>query len=77
MPVNHPAATTATTGRRDLAHLESQSSAADVRLVLDRIDEIVTPGTAINPADSSTLHPAVQPAADRRRPTAHHCETTN
>ena len=42
---------------------------ADVVLddaVLDRIDEIVTPGTLINPADSSFQNPALEPAARRR-----------
>jgi hypothetical protein len=34
--------------------------------VLDRIDEIVTPGTLINPADSSYDNPALEPSARRR-----------
>jgi hypothetical protein len=34
--------------------------------VLDRIDEIVTPGTLINPADSSYTNPALEPFARRR-----------
>ncbi len=34
--------------------------------VLDRIDEIVTPGTVINPADSSFINPALEPTARRR-----------
>ncbi|WP_421109043.1 hypothetical protein [Streptomyces sp. NEAU-S77] len=34
--------------------------------VLDRIDEIVTPGTVINPADTSYINPALEPAARRR-----------
>ncbi|MEV7302538.1 hypothetical protein [Streptomyces clavifer] len=43
-------------------------AAAHVRLdpaVLDRIDEVVMPGTANNPADSSILHPALRLAAVR------------
>ena len=43
-----------------MEHLESQLAAADVVLdeaVLDRIDEIVPPGTTINPADNSFDNP--------------------
>jgi len=39
-----------------MEHLESQLAAADVVLdetLLDRIDEILPPGTTINPADNS------------------------
>lgn len=56
-------------GPRALQHLQSQLPAADVRLdatVLDRIDDLVTPGTVINPADSSFINLALQPAARRR-----------
>jgi hypothetical protein len=34
--------------------------------VLDGIDEIVTPGTRINPANSSYDNPALEPSARRR-----------
>jgi aryl-alcohol dehydrogenase-like predicted oxidoreductase len=67
--LNHPAVTAAIIGPRNLEQLESQLPAADVRLsadVLDRIDEIVTPGTLINPADSSYTNPALEPSARRR-----------
>ncbi|WP_226873520.1 aldo/keto reductase [Microbispora sitophila] len=67
--LNHPAVTSVIIGPRTLDHLESQLPAADVVLppvVLNRIDEIVTPGTVINPADSSFVNPALQPAARRR-----------
>ena len=67
--LNHPAVTSAIIGPRTLEQLESQLPAADVVLddaVLDRIDEIVTPGTLINPADSSFQNPALAPAARRR-----------
>lgn len=67
--LNHPAVTSALIGPRTLEHLHAQLPAADMTLepaVLDRIDEIVTPGTVINPADSSFLNPALQPAALRR-----------
>jgi hypothetical protein len=52
-----------------MEHLETQLAASDVVLsddVLDRIDEIVPPGTTINPADSSFNNPALEPAVRRR-----------
>jgi aryl-alcohol dehydrogenase-like predicted oxidoreductase len=67
--LNHPAVTSAIIGPRTIEHLESQLPAAEVHLtadVLDRIDEIVTPGTLINPADSSYVNPALEPSTRRR-----------
>jgi len=67
--VNHPAVTAAIIGPRTLDQLESQLGAADVALddaVLDRIDEIVAPGTTINPTDAGWANPALAPAARRR-----------
>jgi aryl-alcohol dehydrogenase-like predicted oxidoreductase len=67
--INHPAVTAAIIGPRTIDQLESQLSAAEIKLsndVLDRIDEIVTPGTNINPADGGWVSPALQPAARRR-----------
>jgi aryl-alcohol dehydrogenase-like predicted oxidoreductase len=67
--VNHPAITAAIIGPRTMEQLEGQLAAADVTLddeVLDRIDEIVPPGTTINPADNSFDNPALKPAARRR-----------
>jgi hypothetical protein len=52
-----------------MEHLESQITAADVELsedVLDRIDEIVPPGTNANQADSGLINPYLEPAARRR-----------
>src|SRR5215211_6428011 len=66
---SHPAITSPLIGPRTMEHLESQLAAADVVLsdeVLDRIDEIVPPGTTINPADTSFNNPALEPAARRR-----------
>src|SRR3712207_5193129 len=68
--LNHPAVTAPIIGPRTMEHLESQLPAADVALdeaVLDRIDEIVPPGTNVNPADAGWANPALKPAA-RRRP---------
>ena len=66
----HPAITTPLIGPRTMDQLQTQLAAADVVLnddVLDRIDDIVPPGTTINPADSSFDNPALTPAA-RRHP---------
>jgi len=67
--VNHPAVTSAIIGPRTMEHLESQLAAQDVRLgsdILDRIDEIVAPGTNVNPNDTGWANPALQPSARRR-----------
>lgn len=67
--LNHPAVTSAIIGPRTVEQLDSQLAAADVALdqsILDRIDELVTPGTIVNPADSSYANPALEPAARRR-----------
>jgi aryl-alcohol dehydrogenase-like predicted oxidoreductase len=67
--IRHPAVTAAIIGPRTMDQLESQLGAADVVLdaaVLDRIDEIVAPGTNVNPADAGWTNPALEPAARRR-----------
>jgi aryl-alcohol dehydrogenase-like predicted oxidoreductase len=67
--IRHPAVTAAIIGPRTMEHLESQLPAAELELsddVLDRIDEIVAPGTNVNPADGGWANPALQPAARRR-----------
>jgi aryl-alcohol dehydrogenase-like predicted oxidoreductase len=67
--LRHPAVTAAIIGPRTMEHLESQLAAAEAELpgdVLDRIDEIVPPGTTINPADNGWVSPALQPTARRR-----------
>jgi aryl-alcohol dehydrogenase-like predicted oxidoreductase len=71
--LNHPGVTAPIIGPRTMEHLESQLAAADVVLsddVLDRIDEIVPPGTNLNPADGGWQNPALEPAARRRAPAA-------
>jgi aryl-alcohol dehydrogenase-like predicted oxidoreductase len=68
--IRHPAVTSAIIGPRTMEHLESQLGAADVTLsddVLDRIDEIVPPGSNVNPADTGWQNPDLAPAR-RRRP---------
>ena len=67
--LNHPAITAALIGPRTMEQLESQLTAADVVLdeaVLDRIDQIVPPGTTLNPADNSFDNPGLKPTARRR-----------
>jgi aryl-alcohol dehydrogenase-like predicted oxidoreductase len=67
--LRHPAVTSAIIGPRTIEHLESQLSAADVVLsddVLDRIDEIATPGVTINSADNGWVQPSLTAEARRR-----------
>jgi aryl-alcohol dehydrogenase-like predicted oxidoreductase len=67
--IGHPAVTAAIIGPRTMEQLESQLGAADVTLdseLLERIDEIVAPGTTINPTDAGWTNPALAPAARRR-----------
>jgi aryl-alcohol dehydrogenase-like predicted oxidoreductase len=67
--IRHPAVTAAIIGPRTMEHLESQLPAADVELsdeLLDRIDEIVTPGVNVNPFEHGWDNPALEPAARRR-----------
>jgi aryl-alcohol dehydrogenase-like predicted oxidoreductase len=65
----HPAVTAAIIGPRTMEQLESQLGADEVELddaILDRIDEIVAPGTTIRPGDAGWQNPALEPAARRR-----------
>jgi aryl-alcohol dehydrogenase-like predicted oxidoreductase len=65
----HPAVTAAIIGPRTAEQLESQLGAAEVQLdtaLLDRIDEVVAPGTTLNPSDAGWTNPALAPAARRR-----------
>jgi len=67
--LEHPAISSAIIGPRTMEQLESQLSAPQVRLessVLDRIDEIVAPGTNVNPADGG-WSPSVLTSPKRRR----------
>jgi aryl-alcohol dehydrogenase-like predicted oxidoreductase len=67
--LRHPAITAAIIGPRTMEHLDSQLGAAGVELsddVLDRIDEIVPPGTNVNPADVGWDNPALAPDQLRR-----------
>ena len=67
--LNHPAITAAILGPRTMEQLETQLPAGNVILdaaILDRIDQIVAPGTTVNPVDNSFANPALEPSARRR-----------
>jgi aryl-alcohol dehydrogenase-like predicted oxidoreductase len=67
--IRHPAVTAAIIGPRTMEQLESQLGADEVELsdeVLDRIDEIVPPGTNLNLRDAGWENPALAPEARRR-----------
>jgi aryl-alcohol dehydrogenase-like predicted oxidoreductase len=67
--INHPAVTAAIIGPRTMEQLESQLGAEEVVLdaaLLDRIDEIVPPGTNLNQVDAGWQNPALEPGARRR-----------
>ena len=68
--LEHPAVSSAIIGPRTMEQLESQLGVEKVSLpaeVLDRIDEIVAPGTTINDADKGYAPPALVEPALRRR----------
>ena len=71
--LQHPAVTAPIIGPRTMEHLQSQLPAAGVTLtpdVLDRIDEIVPPGTTLSPADAGYAAPELSDKFARRRRTA-------
>jgi aryl-alcohol dehydrogenase-like predicted oxidoreductase len=68
--LNNPAVTSAIIGPRTMEQLTTQLGAADVTLdsdLLDRIDEIVPPGTTFNPSDAGYQPPMVADPHRRRR----------
>lgn len=69
--LSHPAITSAIIGPRTMDQMTSLLDASDVVLdddVLDRIDEIVPPGTNVNPADAGYQSPSLVQSWRRRRP---------
>ena len=71
--LTHPAVTAPIIGPRTMEQLESQLGAEEVTLapeVLDRIDEIVPPGTTLRAADAGHVPPALSDPRLRRRRTA-------
>ena len=66
----HPAVTAPIIGPRTMGHLETQLRAAELTLdgaTLDRIDEIVPPGTTISPDDRGYQPAALTEPRLRRR----------
>jgi len=69
--ISHPAVTSALLGARTLEQLDDLLAGVDVVLsddVLDRIDEIVPPGTDVGTLDQAYVPPAIQDKELRRRP---------
>jgi aryl-alcohol dehydrogenase-like predicted oxidoreductase len=67
----HPGVTSAIIGPRTIEHLDDLLAGVDVTLtdeILDRIDEIVPPGTDIGRLDMAYDPPAIEKAGLRRRP---------
>jgi aryl-alcohol dehydrogenase-like predicted oxidoreductase len=68
--LRHPAVTAAIIGPRTMEQLESQLDAPELELsdeILDAIDEIVPPGTTLNPPDNGWDPPAITDPSRRRR----------
>jgi len=71
--IAHPGVTCALLGARTEAHLDDLLAGLDVTLsddVLDRIDEIVPPGTDVGALDQAYQPPALGEPSRRRRPLA-------
>jgi aryl-alcohol dehydrogenase-like predicted oxidoreductase len=69
----HPGVTSAIVGARTMTHLDDLIAGLDVTLtdeILDRIDEIVPPGTEVGALDQAYVPPAVAHPGLRRRPVA-------
>ena len=69
--IAHPGVTSAIIGPRTMEQLEDLLAGVDVTLtdeLLDRIDEIVPPGTDVGTLDMAYLPPALQRSNLRRRP---------
>ncbi|WP_072803925.1 aldo/keto reductase [Rhodococcoides yunnanense] len=67
--LSHPDVSSAIIGPRTIEHLDSQLGAADVELssdILDRIDDIVPPGTVFNERDTGIIGDAIANPALRR-----------
>jgi aryl-alcohol dehydrogenase-like predicted oxidoreductase len=69
--IAHPGVTSALLGARTMEQLDDLLAGVDVALtddVLDRIDEIVAPGTDVGTLDQAYVPPALQNTSLRRRP---------
>ncbi|GAB3131478.1 aldo/keto reductase [Microbispora hainanensis] len=71
--IAHPGVSSALLGARTMSHLDDLLAGVGVTLtddVLDRIDEIVPPGTDVGALDQAYVPPALQQTGLRRRPLA-------
>src|ERR1035437_3346931 len=71
--LEHPAVTSAVIGPRPMEQNQSRLDPAGLRVersVLDRIDEIVPPGTNLNPGDAGWIPSSLTDASKRRQPRA-------
>lgn len=69
--IAHPAVTSAPLGARTMAHLDDLLAGTHVALsddILDKIDQIVAPGTDVGTLDQDYAPPALQNPHLRRRP---------
>jgi aryl-alcohol dehydrogenase-like predicted oxidoreductase len=69
--IAHPGVTSAIMGPRTMGHLDDLLAGMDVTLtddILDRIDEIVPPGTDVSTLDQAYQPPALRISSLRRRP---------
>jgi aryl-alcohol dehydrogenase-like predicted oxidoreductase len=69
--ISHPGVTSAIVGPRTMGHLDDLLAGVDITLsdeILDRIDEIVPPGTDVGTLDQAYLPPALRSPNLRRRP---------
>ena len=69
--IAHPGVTSAIVGPRTMAHLDDLLAGLDVTLsdeILDRIDQIVPPGTDVGTLDQAYVPPPLQHPGLRRRP---------
>ena len=68
--IEHPAITSAIIGPRTEEQLEEMLPGVSLRLsseVLDRIDELVPPGSDVDPSNSAEINPELSRPANRRR----------
>ncbi|QBI55891.1 aldo/keto reductase [Streptomonospora litoralis] len=71
--IAHPGVTSAIAGPRTMGHLDDLLAGAEVTLddkMLDRIDEIVPPGTDVSKLDMEYMPPAIRHTSRYRRPSA-------
>ena len=70
--LEHPAVTSAIVGPRTMAHLDGILGADEQRLStehLDRIDELVQPGSVVRSSEHAFQPPWLADPSQRRRPT--------